>query len=69
MSTDLKTKIQLKQIELEEAQKIIEKYSAIVPLGVSEPIGHNMHEMKRDYDNYNRIREEYMSLICQRGSN
>lgn len=66
MDTDLETKIQSKQIELEEAQNIIEKYSAIVPLGVNTPIEHNANEMKKDYDNYNRIREECMSLMRQR---
>lgn len=67
MNTDLESKIQAKQIELEEAQKIVDKYSATVPLiSQVEPIGYNMHEMKRDYDNYNKIRDEYMSLIRQR---
>lgn len=68
MDTDLESKIQSKKIELEEAQKIVEKYKATVPLNLSDPIGHDAKEMKRDYDNYNRIRDEYMSLIRQERS-
>lgn len=66
MDTDLETKIQSKQIELEQAEKILEKYSAIVPLGVNTPVGHNLNEMKKDFDNRNKIRDEYMSLMRQR---
>lgn len=67
MKDDLESRIQAKQIELAEAQKNTEKYSAIVPLSVSPPIGHSLSEMKRDYDRFDRVYEEYMSLRRQAG--
>ncbi len=66
MNDDLESKIYSKKTELQESQKIVEKYKATAPLSVSDPIGHNAKEMKRDYDNYNKIHEEYMSLLRQR---
>ena len=65
MNADLESKIQSKQAEFEEAKKSIEKYSALVPLSCGSPIGHSASEMKKDYDNFNRIQEEYMSLLRQ----
>jgi hypothetical protein len=66
MDADLDSKIQSKKIELEEAQKIVDKYKATIPLNVSDPVGHDAKEMKRDYENYNNLLDEYMSLKRQK---
>lgn len=63
---DIESKIEAKRIELEEAEKTIEKYKATVPLNVADPIGHDAKEMKRDYERYNMVKDEYFSLIRQR---
>jgi hypothetical protein len=64
---DLESKIEAKRIELKSADEAVKKYRALTPLSpTTQTPGHNFIEMKTAYDNYNRINDEYKSLVRQR---
>lgn len=66
-NNELEFQIDVKAVELEKARERIQKYAAIVPLHlISEPVVHCAIEMKRDFDDFNQVYKDYMSLLHQR---
>lgn len=63
MDEKSESEIQAKRDELKEANKKVQKYAATVPLSANEAIGHSAEEMKRDFENRDRIEKELMSLL------